>query len=241
MNLWQFFAFLHYCNTPHVFMQLHFEWPAWQQWHMPKLWAKINPIQYKTIVILQCTRCPPDNGPEQTTTFSTLAYFLISISLRPFSSSSTVRTASSAMLQAKLDQRLSALVLMAELMIFSNMSRSFGSTGVLWGKKNQLTERVIIQSLSVKVNHVAWYLWFNAIFQTHTEHCSYKWIIPQTLSSAWASSACLERDTTWSLWACWACHPEPACKHWLPQWDASAAPESAQPPTASLQLYKWYS
>lgn len=64
-------------------------------------------------------------------TFSTLAYFLMSISLRPLSSSSTVRTASSAMPQASSDQRLRALVLMAEWTIFSIMERSDVSTGVL--------------------------------------------------------------------------------------------------------------
>ena len=68
-----------------------------------------------------------------TLTFSTLAYFLMSISLRPFSSISTVLTASRAMLQAMSDQRLRALVLMAELMIFSIISLSLTSTGVLGG------------------------------------------------------------------------------------------------------------
>lgn len=59
----------------------------------------------------------------------------MSISLRPLSSSSTVRTASKAMLQARVDQRLRALVLMAEFIIFSIMSRLFTSTGVLWGQE----------------------------------------------------------------------------------------------------------
>lgn len=57
----------------------------------------------------------------------------MSISLRPLSSSSTVRTASRAMLQASSDQRLRALVLMAEWMIFSIMERSVVSTGLLFG------------------------------------------------------------------------------------------------------------
>lgn len=68
-------------------------------------------------------------------TFSTLAYFLMSISFRPFSSNCTVFTASRAMVQAKEDHRLIALVVMELLMMFSIISRLLVSTGVLEKRK----------------------------------------------------------------------------------------------------------
>lgn len=68
-------------------------------------------------------------------TFSTLAYFLMSISFLPFSSNSTVLTASRAMPQAKSAQRLITLVLMALLIILSMTSRLLTSTGVLQTSK----------------------------------------------------------------------------------------------------------
>lgn len=68
-------------------------------------------------------------------TFSTLAYFLMSISFRPFSSNCTVLTASRAMLQAKEDHRLITLVVMELLMMFSIASRLLVSTGVLEKRK----------------------------------------------------------------------------------------------------------
>lgn len=68
-------------------------------------------------------------------TFSTLAYFLMSISFRPFSSNCTVLTASRAMLQAKDDHRLITLVVMELLMMFSIASRLLVSTGILEKRK----------------------------------------------------------------------------------------------------------
>lgn len=76
-------------------------------------------------------------APPHTLTFSTFAYFLISISFLPFSSNSTVLTASRAMLQARSDQRFMALVFIALLIILSIISLLLTSTGVLTGRKER--------------------------------------------------------------------------------------------------------